>query len=83
MAELLYLSRRDVENLLDVDAMLDALGKAFVLLSSGAASVPPRTAARVGTRGLLGSMPGYLADVALEAKLVSVFPANHEAGLDS
>jgi alanine dehydrogenase len=83
VAELLYLSRRDVENLLDIDAMLDALGKAFVLLSSGGASVPPRTAARVGTRGLLGSMPGYLAGVALEVKLVTVFPANHEAGLDS
>jgi alanine dehydrogenase len=83
VAELLYLSRRDVENLLDIDAMLDALGKAFVLLSGGSASVPPRTAARVGTRGLLGSMPGYLDGVALEAKLVTVFPANHEAGLDS
>jgi len=83
VAELLYLSRGDVEGLLDIPSMLDALASAFVLLSNGAASVPPRTAARVGTRGLLGSMPGYVAGVALEAKLVSVFPANHEAGLDS
>jgi alanine dehydrogenase len=83
MAELLYLSRGDVERLLDVDEMLDALAQAFIRLSNGEASVPPRTAARVGDRGLLGVMPGYLDGIALEAKLVSVFPANHAAGLES
>ncbi len=80
---LLYLSRADVERLLDVDAMLEALGKALVLFSSGVTSVPPRAGARVGERGILGAMPGYVPGVALEVKLVSVFPANHEAGLPS
>lgn len=80
---MLYLSRRDVESLLDIDAMLDALARAFVQLSSGEVSVPPRTAARAGDRGLLGVMPGYVAGTALEAKLVSVFPGNHAAGLES
>ncbi|HLQ14762.1 MAG TPA: ornithine cyclodeaminase family protein [Candidatus Eisenbacteria bacterium] len=83
MGELLYLSRADVERLLDVDAMLDALGKALVIFSSGITSVPPRAGARVGERGLLGTMPGYVPGVALEVKLVSVFPGNHHHGLPS
>src|SRR6266700_5877236 len=82
MGELLYLSRADVERLLDVDAMLDALAAALVLLSSGKASVPPRTAVRLDG-GLLGVMPGHVPGVALESKLVSVFPGNEEHGLPS
>jgi alanine dehydrogenase len=80
---LLYLSRADVERLLDIDAMLDALGHALVVFSSGTTSVPPRTAARVGDLGLMGAMAGYVPGVALEVKLVSVFPANHHHGLPS
>jgi alanine dehydrogenase len=83
VAELLYLNRADVERLLDVDAMLDALGKALVVFSSGITSVPPRAGARVGDRGILGAMPGYVPGIALEVKLVSVFPANHGHGLPS
>lgn len=83
MGALLYLSRADVERLLDVDALLEALGKALVVFSSGIASVPPRAGARVGDRGLLGAMPGYVPGIALEVKLVSVFPANHHHGLPS
>ena len=83
MGELLYLSRADVERLLDVDAMLDALGKAMVVFSSGITSVPPRAGARVGDRGILGAMPGYVPGIALEVKLVSVFPGNHAHGLPS
>ena len=83
MGELLYLSRADVERVLDVDAMLDALAQALVAYSSGQASVPPRSAVRVAERGLLGVMPGYIPGIALESKLVSVFPANHEQGIPS
>src|SRR5438270_10975802 len=83
VGELLYLGREDVESLLDVDAMLDALAEVLVIYSSGAASVPPRTALRLGDRGLLGLMPGHVPGVALEAKLVTVFPANDERGLPS
>jgi ornithine cyclodeaminase/alanine dehydrogenase-like protein (mu-crystallin family) len=83
VGELLYLTRADVERLLDVDAMLDALGKALVVFSSGITSVPPRAGARVGERGILGAMPGYVPGIALEVKLVSVFPANHHHGLPS
>ena len=83
MGDLLYLSRADVERLLDLDAMLDALAKAFVVYSSGVTSVPPRTAARVGRESLLGVMAGYVPGVALETKLVSVFPGNDEHGRPS
>ncbi len=83
MGDLLYLSRADVERLLDIDSMLEALANALVIYSSGITSVPPRTGARVGERGLLGAMPGYVPGVALEVKLVSVFPGNHLHGLPS
>ncbi|MDQ6879610.1 MAG: ornithine cyclodeaminase family protein [Candidatus Dormibacteraeota bacterium] len=83
MGELLYLSRAEVERLLDIDAMLEALANALVIFSSGVTSVPPRTGARIPDVGLLGAMAGYVPGVALEAKLVSVFPANHDHGLPS
>ena len=83
MGDLLYLSRADVESLLDLDAMLDALADALVIYSSGVTSVPPRTAARVGDRNLLGVMTGYVPGVALESKLVSVFPDNEHHGIPS
>lgn len=80
MSDLLYLNRADVQRLLDVDALLDALAAALVSLSAGATSVPPRVAARVPDLGLLGGMVGYLPGVGLEAKLVTVFPGNHDRG---
>ena len=83
VTELLYLSRAEVERLLDVDAMLEALGAALISLSSGVTHVPPRVAARVEGRGLLGVMPGYVPGVALESKLVSVFPDNDHHGIPS
>lgn len=83
MGKLLYLSRSDVESLLDIEAMLDALARALAVYSSGTTSVPPRIAARVPERGILGAMPGYVPNVALEVKLVSVFPGNHERHLPS
>jgi alanine dehydrogenase len=74
------LSRADVEALLDLDALVDALADAFVDLSGGRASMPQRVAALSG-HGLLGVMPAYLtsADV-LETKLVTLFEGN--AGTD-
>ena len=72
---MLVLSQVVVERLLDVDQLLDALERAFVELSAGRASVPPRIAA-FSERGLLGAMPGYV-DGVLAAKLVTLFP-DHE-----
>jgi len=83
VTNLLYLSRADVEALLDVDALLDALAGAFVAFSSGTASVPPRGAASVPGAGLLGAMVGFVPDAGLAAKLVSVFPGNDRLGIPS
>lgn len=71
---MLVLSRADVERLLDVDALLERLERAFVELSEGRASVPPRVAA-FAPAGLLGAMPGYV-DGVLAAKLVALFPGH-------
>ena len=60
--------------------MLDALEAGFRAYSTGQASVPPRTAARAPA-GLLGAMPGWVADRGFALKAVSVFPGNGELGL--
>ena len=74
------LSRADVEALLDLDALVDALADAFVDLSGGRASMPQRVAALSG-HGLLGVMPAYLTSAnVLETKLVTLFEGN--AGTD-
>src|SRR6476661_7451198 len=73
---MLVLSRAEVRELLDLDLLLKALERAFIELSAGRASVPPRIAAST-ERGFLAAMPGY-ADGVLEAKLVSVFAENRD-----
>ena len=78
----LFLTQADVVRLLDIDRLLEALAAAFVELSAGRTSVPPRIAARTPAGGLLGTMPGYVSGV-LEAKVTSIFPQNHARGLPS
>jgi ornithine cyclodeaminase len=75
---MLVLTRTDVEALLDMSSLIDALAAAMADLSAGRASVPPRVAAMVPERdGLLGAMPGYTpSSGVLMSKLVSVFPRN-------
>jgi len=79
------LSRADVEALLDLDGLVDALAEAFVDVSEGRASIPPRIAAAVEEQdGILAAMPGYLpSSGTLATKLVSVFPRNTARGLHS
>lgn len=75
---MLVLGRSQVEALIDLDALIDALAPAMADLSSGSASAPARIAALVPEQeGFLAAMPGYVpsADV-LMAKLVSLFPRN-------
>ena len=73
---MLVLSRHDVEALLDLDALVDALAEAFVDLSEGRTSMPQRVAAFSG-HGLLGVMPAYLPSAnMLETKLVTLFEGN-------
>jgi ornithine cyclodeaminase len=75
---MLVLSATDVRDLLDLDALIDALAEAKADLSAGRASVPDRIAALVPEHdGLLAAMPGYVPSLgALVSKLVSLFPRN-------
>jgi len=77
---LLVLGQDEVERLLDIEVLLDRLERAFIELSAGRASVPPRVAAFTPD-GFLAAMPGYV-DGVLAAKLVALFPAaepSHQA----
>jgi ornithine cyclodeaminase len=78
IACMLVVSRAEVRELLDLDALVDALAPAMADLSAGRASAPARIAASVLEReGLLAAMPGYIPSArALTAKLVSLFPRN-------
>ncbi len=82
---MLILSRAEVESLLDLDRLVDALAEAFVELSSGRVSMPARIAALAPDRnGVLAAMPVFLPSSAtLATKLVSVFPGNVKRGLES
>jgi alanine dehydrogenase len=75
---MLILSRAEVESLLDLDRLVDAVAAAMVDVSRGRASVPARVAAVVGDRhAMLAAMPAFLpSSRALTTKLVSVFPEN-------
>jgi alanine dehydrogenase len=75
---MLILSRSEVERLLDVDELIEALAAAMSDLSAGRASSPPRVAAQVVEReAFFAAMPAYVpSSDALTSKLVSVFPQN-------
>ena len=76
---MLLLTRSDVEELLDLDELVDALARAHERLSAGEVSMPPRVAALVPEReALLGAMPAYVPGDALACKLVSLFPQNRD-----
>jgi ornithine cyclodeaminase/alanine dehydrogenase-like protein (mu-crystallin family) len=74
----LVLTRSEVERLLDLDRLREAVAGAMADLSAGRASMPSRIAAMVPERdALLAAMPAYLpSSGALTTKLVSLFPRN-------
>src|SRR5207302_698660 len=74
----ILLSQPEVRELLDLDALVDALADAHRELSEGKASMPPRIAAFAERGGLLGAMPSYLPSAGLACKLVSLFPHNRD-----
>lgn len=76
---MLVLSQTDVQELLDLDRLVDALADAHADLTAGNASMPPRIAALVEEReALLGVMPAYLPSAGLACKLVTLFPQNKD-----
>ena len=74
---MLVLTRSEVEELLDLEALLDALPGAHAELSAGQASLVPRVGARSGS-GILGAMPAYVPSGGLGCKLVTLFPENRD-----
>ncbi len=82
---MLLLNRHEVESLLDMDCLVEALGPAMLELSAGRVSMPPRIVAQVPERrGLLAAMPVFLGSTqTLATKLVSVFPENAALGFPS
>lgn len=75
---MLVLSRAEVESLIDLDRLREAVAGAMADLSAGRVSMPSRIAAMVPERdALLAAMPAYLpSSGALATKLVSLFPRN-------
>jgi alanine dehydrogenase len=75
---LIVLSQAEVRELLDLDALVDALASAHAELSAGKGSMPARIAALANNDGLLGAMPSYLPSTGLACKLVTLFPQNRD-----
>lgn len=77
---MLVLTRAEVEELLDIDRLVEALSSAMADLSAGIASIPNRITAEVADHdGFLAAMPAFVpSSEALSAKLVSLFPHNRE-----
>lgn len=82
---MLILSRPEVESLLDLDKLVDALAAAMAELSAGKVSMPPRIASYVPEHGgVLAAMPVYVpSSQTLSTKLVTVFPGNVAKSLES
>jgi ornithine cyclodeaminase len=74
----IVLSRAEVDRLLDLDRLREAIAEAMADLSAGRVSMPLRIAAIVPERDAkLAAMPAYLpSSGALATKLVSLFPRN-------
>lgn len=80
---MLVLGRSEVRELLDLEALIDALAPAMADLSAGRASVRERIGAMVPERdGILVAMPGFVpAAGALTSKLLTDFAGNAGRGL--
>jgi ornithine cyclodeaminase/alanine dehydrogenase-like protein (mu-crystallin family) len=87
MTKLLALGAADVHRLLPMDRCIELMADALAGLARGDALNPLRASYRLpGGRGLVATMPGALGGDApgpFGAKLISVFPGNREAGLES
>lgn len=79
--QVLLLSASEVEQLLDPEALLEALAEEFKGLSAGAVSAPRRNEVIVGDAGVLMAMPAYRLGREVTIKLVSVFHGNEARGL--
>ena len=79
-----YLSRADVEGLLDMRTCIDTMRGAFLAVAEGKVQAPARTVIRVEEQGgFFGAMPVYAVGFGSAAKVMTIYPGNHDAGIAS
>jgi alanine dehydrogenase len=78
---MLILNRNDVQELLDLDDLLNALAESFMTLSKGNAEVPNRNQVIIPDAGYLMAMPAWQPGSRLGVKLITVFHKNHKLSL--
>jgi alanine dehydrogenase len=78
---ILMLNEMEVQRLLDLDALLDALAEEFKALSSGLVAAPKRNEVSVPNTGFLLSKSAYRHGREVTVKLVSVFGGNERLGI--
>ena len=72
---MLFLSRKEVEQLLNPHELLIVLEEGFKALSAGQLNAPPRNQA-IAPKGILVGMPAYMPERHMSVKLVTVFHEN-------
>jgi ornithine cyclodeaminase len=83
--ELLILNHAEVAALLSMAECMEVMAEVLETLAAGEAILPLRTVIRIpDSPNAFGAMPAYLArPAAIGIKVISVFPENGKAGLDS
>jgi len=82
--EIRILRGEEIKQLLTMEACIDLMHTTMIAVSEGRVSIPPRTVMKVSGDGMLGNMPGYLAEPdCFGVKLLSLFPGNTAAGYSS
>lgn len=81
----LVIGERDVHELLPMPECIEVMSRTFAGLTASGFMQPPRIIAWQPDRtGAIAAMPAWLGEpLALGAKLISVFPQNRQAGLES
>jgi ornithine cyclodeaminase/alanine dehydrogenase-like protein (mu-crystallin family) len=79
--EILILNRNDVQKLLDLDELMNALVEGFTSISQGNAVTPNRNQVIIPDVGYLMAMPAWTPGSMIGVKLITVFHENHKVGL--
>jgi ornithine cyclodeaminase len=82
--EIRILRGEEVKQLLTMHACIGLMETTMIAVSEGRARIPLRSVLKVSGDGLMGIMPGYLAEPeGFGIKLLSLFPSNSAAGYSS
>ena len=82
--EIRILRGPEIKQLLTMEACISLMETTMIAVSEGRARIPLRSVLKVSGDGLMGIMPGYLAEPeGFGIKLLSLFPSNSAAGYSS